>query len=44
MNVNLPRLVLVGEDEKKLGLNNKVILLNKPVISIGRKNGNNVVD
>lgn len=43
MNSNLLRLVLVGEDEKKLGLNNKVILLNKPVISIGRKNGNNVV-
>ena len=43
MNSNLPKLILIWEDEKKLGLNNKVILLDKPVISIGRKKGNNIV-
>lgn len=43
MKSNIPHLMLVNKKPEAIGLSNNHIMLDKPIISIGRKNNNDIV-
>lgn len=43
MNLNMPYLMVISKNPEAIGLSNNCIILDKPIISIGRKNNNDIV-